>query len=142
MSLVILNSELEPLTELMSSHNGFTGGAHEEKIYIRNYSSEFYYTNLRIKPEMPELIEGDLFSSTGWSVKLRYGEEQPTDKEWGEVLINSACDLPGLGNNSVANTETAIPVWVRIYCPGHESPKVKNDINLKLTFVKRVIGDI
>jgi len=142
MSLVILNSELQPLQELITNHNGFTGEAHEQKIYLRNYSSEFFYTNIRVLVRMPDLEEGDLFSSSGWSVKLKYGEEQPTDKEWGEVLINGYCQLPDLGTTQAANTESALPIWVRIYCPGHEEPKIKNDIKLMISFGKRLVGDL
>lgn len=142
MSLVILDSNFEPLTSLFTNHNGFTGGAYEQKIYLRNYSSEFYYSHIRVSVSMPDLAEGDLFSSSGWSVKLKYGEEQPTDKEWGEVLINGACELPPLGTVDVANTESALPIWVRVYCPGHEEPKIKNDIKLVLFFNKRLVGDI
>lgn len=141
MSLIILDADLQPIKgPFVTEHNGFTGGQQEFIFYFKNQFPEFYYENISVKVSMPDLIEGDLFSESGWSVKLKYGSEQPTEKEWGNVVINNELVLPdSIGSAEVANTESLFPVWVRVFCPGHTSPQYKTDISLSLKYYKKIV---
>lgn len=144
MSLIILDSDLMPITgPFVTEHNGFTGGQQEFVFYFKNQFPEFYYENIRLKVEMPDLDNGGLFSESGWSVKLRFGSEQPTEKEWGDVIVNNEITLPvDIGTSEVANTESLFPVWVRVFCPGHTEPQYKSDINLSLKYFKKLVNGV
>ena len=141
MSLIILDSELQPITgPFVTEHNGFTGGQQEFVFYFKNQFPEFYYENIRLKVEMADLELGSIFSESGWSVKLKFGSEQPTEKEWGDVIVNNEITLPvDIGSSEVANTESLFPVWVRVFCPGHTDPQYKTDINLSLKYFKKLV---
>lgn len=144
MSLIILDSELQPITgPFVTEHNGFTGGQQEFVFYFKNQFPEFYYENIRLKVEMADLELGSVFSESGWSVKLKFGSEQPTEKEWGDVIVNNEITLPvDIGSSEVANTESLFPVWVRVFCPGHTDPQYKTDINLSLKYFKKLVDGV
>lgn len=144
MSLIILDSELQPITgAFVTEHNGFTGGQQEFVFYFKNQFPEFYYENIRLKVEMADLELGSIFSESGWSVKLKFGSEQPTEKEWGDVIVNNEITLPvDIGSSEVANTESLFPVWVRVFCPGHTDPQYKTDINLSLKYFKKLVDGV
>lgn len=144
MSLMILDSELQPITgPFVTEHNGFTGGQQEFVFYFKNQFPEFYYENIRLKVEMADLELGSIFSESGWSVKLKFGSEQPTEKEWGDVIVNNEITLPvDIGSSEVANTESLFPVWVRVFCPGHTDPQYKTDINLSLKYFKKLVDGV
>lgn len=144
MSLIILDSELQPITgPFVTEHNGFTGGQQEFVFYFKNQFPEFYYENIRLKVEMADLELGSIFSESGWSVKLKFGSEQPTEKEWGDVIVNNEITLPvNIGSSEVANTESLFPVWVRVFCPGHTDPQYKTDINLSLKYFKKLVDGV
>ena len=144
MSLIILDSDLQPVTgPFVTEHNGFTGGQQEFVFYFKNQFPEFYYENIRLRVEMPDLNIGDLFSESGWSVKLKFGSEQPTEKEWGNVIVNNEIILPvDIGSSEVANTESLFPVWVRVFCPGHTDAQYKTDINLSLKYFKKIVTGV
>lgn len=144
MSLIILDTDLQPITgPFVTEHNGFTGGQQEFLFYFKNQFPEFYYENIRLKVEMPDLALGDLFSTSGWSVKMKFGSEQPTEKEWGDIIVNNEITLPvDIGSSEVANTESLFPVWVRVFCPGHTNPQYKTDMNLSLKYFKKLVSGV
>lgn len=142
MSLIVLNTDKKPLTDsLQTTHNGFTGGHDEVLFYVKNLHEEFYYTDIKLEVVMPDLTEGEIFTTSGWSIKLKYGSEQPTDKEWGDILVNNEISIPNIGTQFIPDTTTYHPIWIRVFCPGHTSPKIKRDMNFKLKYFKKLVGD-
>ena len=142
MSLQILNSEQQVLTgNIQTNHNGFTGGAEEVLIYLRNDFPEYYYEDITLTVKMPDLEENALFSQSGWSIKLSNTSEQPTEKEWGEIFVNETLRLPNIGSAEVANTESIFPVWIRVYCPGHSLSDIKQDMSLSLKYSKKMVSE-
>ena len=140
--LQILNKDQEITTAaLQTFHNGFTGGSEEVLFYIKNNLIEYYYEDITLKVEMVDLVAGDIFSESGWSVKIVQQSEQPTEKEWGEIFVNNEINIPNIGSSDTANTESLFPVWVRVFCPGHTAPNIKSDMSLKLKYSKRLVGD-
>jgi|SaaInl5LU_22_DNA_1037371.scaffolds.fasta_scaffold00212_9 hypothetical protein len=140
MSLIFLDENLETLTSLTTSHNSFTGEEDVKLIYIRNNDPQFYYTGITVVPSMIDLEEGALFSESGWSIKLSFGSEQPTEEEWGDILPNTPVSVPNIGNSSVGNIESIFPIWVRIFCPGHSKPQIKKDLSLKIRFTEKLVN--
>lgn len=142
MSLTIFDKNLNQLTSSIPTfHNGFTGEAYEELFYIRNVHDTFYYEDITLKVNMSDLQEGEIFSESGWSIKLSNTSEQPTEKQWGDILVNSTISIPSIGSSEVANTESIIPVWIRVFCPGNTLSQIKQDMSLTLKYSKRVVGD-
>ena len=140
--LQILNKDQEITTSaLQTFHNGFTGGSEEILFYITNNHAEYYYQDITLEVIMVDLIEGDIFSESGWSIKIAQQSEQPTEKEWGEIFVNNKINIPDIGSSETANTESIYPVWVRVFCPGHTAPIIKSDMSLKMKYSKRVVGD-
>ena len=129
------------LTELVSSHNGYTGGSFEKKFYLRNDEADKYYTNIEVVPVFAndELPNGALYTTTGWSIKLKYGSEQPSEEEWAEINVNERLEVPSIGTIASGNTDTYYPIWVRIYCPGNTSPVIKTDFSIKVSYVESVV---
>ena len=143
MSLIILDADKNPISSaFVTEHNGFTGGQEEFLFYFKNQYPEFYYENIQVIVKMPDLDTGGIFSESGWSVKIKYGSEQPTEKQWGDILINNSLTIPSIGSSVVANTESLFPVWVRVFCPGHTSPQYKKDIKLDLKYYKKMVTGV
>ncbi len=143
MSLIILDADKNPISSaFVTEHNGFTGGQEEFLFYFKNQYPEFYYENIQVIVKMPDLDTGGIFSESGWSVKIKYGSEQPTEKQWGDILINNSLTIPNIGSSVVANTESLFPVWVRVFCPGHTSPQYKKDIKLDLKYYKKMVTGV
>ena len=140
MSLIFLDENLETLTSLTTSHNSFTGEEDVKLLYIRNNDPQFYYTGITVVPSMIDLEEGALFSESGWSIKLSFGSEQPTEEEWGDILPNTPVSVPNIGNSSVGNIESIFPIWVRVFCPGHSKPQIKKDLSLKIRFTEKLVN--
>ena len=129
-------------TDLITNHNGYTGGSFEIKFHIKNLDPAYYYKNTIITPVMAngELPVDNIFSTTGWSVKLSYGSEQPTENDWSKVTVNSELQLADIGTTNAADTSTYHPVWMRIYCPGGTTPEVKTNMSLTLKYDKRLVN--
>ena len=141
--LQVLNKDQQVLSgPVKSFHNGFTGGSEEVLIYIKNTHVDYYYQNITLEVVMSDLVSGDIFSQSGWSVKLAYQSEQPTEKEWGDIFVNNKIELPAIGTSTVADIQTLYPVWIRVFCPGHSIPDIKSDMSLKLKYSKKVVGDV
>lgn len=139
MSLIFLDENLETLNSLLTSHNSFTGEEDIKLIYIMNNDPQFYYTGITVVPSMIDLEEGALFSESGWSIKLSFGSEQPTEEEWGNILPNTSIDVPNIGSSNVGNIESAFPIWVRVFCPGHSKPQIKKDLSLKIRYTEKLV---
>jgi hypothetical protein len=129
-------------TPLRTFHNGHIGDSHEQLIYIRNQNAAKWYTNVKLTPAM---IGGyqDIgeFGTTGWGIKLMYGKRRPTEEEWDLVNSGSAIILPDIGTIEAADTFTNHPVWVRIYCPGGEEAQIRENMQLKLTYLIKEVDE-
>lgn len=142
MSLTILDANKEIINgPLVTTHNGFTGGDYQMLIFLKNQHPEFYYHDVSLKIEMSDLVEGEIFSNSGWSVKLKYGSEQPTEKQWGDIIVNNQISIPDIGSQYIPDTDTYHPVWIRVFCPGHTTPDIKKDMNFSLMFFRKLVGE-
>lgn len=122
-------------------HNGYLGGSHEELFYLRNDDAGNYYTNILLTPE---LIGGydnaGEFGLTGWGVKLMYGRRRPTEAEWDLVRSGDSIQVPDIGSSEAADTFTNHPVWARVYCPAGEAAKIKENMQISITYYTKKVG--
>lgn len=124
---------------LRSIHDGHLGGAHEEKIYVRNDDVTKYFTNVQLRLHSEPYDDSGEVGDSGWSVKFLYGERRPTEAEWDIVRSGEVLDLPDIGTVDLADTSTYHPVWVRVYCPGGVLAQTREVQELRLyRFVKMV----
>ena len=141
MSLIIQNdtfATFDPvLDSFVTSHNGYTGGADEFLFYLKNTDPNKNYKNIQIKPVFHEgeLEEGAILTNTGWSVKIAYGSDLLSEREWDEVPINQMCEIESISND----INLRHPIRVRIYCPGKASPQVREDLKLNLSYIEEMI---
>ena len=81
------------------------------------------------------------FGTTGWGIKLMYGKRRPTEEEWDLVKSGAAIILPDIGSIEAADTFTNHPVWVRVYCPGGEAAQIRENMQLKLTYLIKEVDE-
>ena len=124
---------------LRTVHNGRPGGPDEKLVLIRNDDATNYYTDLSVSYESTLDDYGPLGSS-GWSVKFLSGSRQPTEQEWDSVTAYQAISLPDIGNNTVADTVTYHPFWVRVYCPGNSSAQIRESQVIRVFYDERKVG--
>lgn len=120
--------------KFVTSHNGFTGGSDEFLFYLKNTDPNKSYKNIQITPVFHEgeLEENAILTNTGWSVKVNYGSDKLSEKDWDKVPINQMCVIPEISND----VNLLHPIRVRIYCPGKATPQVREDFKLNLTYIE------
>ena len=99
-----------------------------------------YYTGISVEVVFPvsEKAADDLYTNTGWSVKAKYGSEQPSEEEWNSINVNEAIQLPDIGAHGSADTTTYHPIWIRVYCPGYtQTLQLKKMFLLKFHISKK-----
>ena len=143
MSIKLYKDNMDPysLDPMRTFHNGYLGGAHEELIYLRNEDAGNYYTNIVLSPELIGGYSNDVsFGLTGWGIKLMYGRRRPTEAEWDLVRSGDSIQIPDIGTTEAADTFTNHPVWVRVYCPAGESAKIKENMQVSITYYTKKVG--
>ena len=137
-----LNAQFGINETINTVHNGFTGGAFVTKIYLKNEEKDKYFSGIVVKVTMGngELVENSIFSTTGWSVKLLSQDTEPTELEWSRVSINTELEIDDFGTELQADTSTVRTVWIRVFCPGHTAPQIKENINLIIDYTESAIG--
>lgn len=135
------NTAGQELLELVTTHNGFTGESNEKLFYLRNTEANKYYENIKVSVVFPvaEKPADAFYTTTGWSVKLKYGSEQPSEEEWAEINVNETLSIPAIGTSELADTTSYKPIWVRVYCPGYTDPTIRTDISLNVSYKESVI---
>jgi hypothetical protein len=132
MSLNLLDNNFNPISEFKTTHNGYTGGSYEFKFFLQNDNSNAYYTNIKVIPVFPDLISNNILTESGWSIKIKQTEIQPTEFEWDKVFINQETVVTSL------NDLNPLPFWVRVFCPGLTASQIKTNISLKLQYIERL----
>lgn len=139
MSLVFLDQDQLPLARANFVVSGRYGGVHEQLLYIRNNDPARYYANLSVVITGSQYDALSEFGTSGWSLKLLYGQRRPTEAEWDLIRSGESLDLPDIGNSGEADTSTLHPVWVRVYCPAHEQATNVDDFSIELQFIEHMV---
>jgi hypothetical protein len=122
-----------------SFHDGFSGQTHENKFYIRNTDKTRYYTNVVVQPKFRDGYNDlGVSGNTGWSIKVMYGELQPTEEEWSLVKSGDALKIPDIGSEFSPDTVINHPIWVRIFCPGSTSAQIKENMYVSISYFEKV----
>lgn len=120
--------------------NGYRGGDHQSKIYLRNDDAAQWMTNIVLSLRISTYDGAGDLGTSGFSIKFLYGERQPTEAEWDIVLSGDSLALPNIGTTLAADISTYHPIWIRIYCPGNTSAQINESFTLRLNYLPRPIG--
>lgn len=142
MGLAFYDKNKQPFgtSPFRSFFDGHLGGVFEEKVYLRNDDPSVYYTNIVASIEVAAYQDTGETGTTGWGVKLMYGERRPTEAEWDAVRPSEPIVIPDIGTTALADTFTYHPIWIRIFCPGNEPAQIRENQKLKVSFFKRKVG--
>lgn len=141
MGLALYNSDRESGTiTYRPVIDGHRGGSDEALFYIRNDDVTKWYTNISVAL-VSTLYDGEgELGFTGISFKFIYGERRPTEAEWDSVESGASLDLPDIGSNSLADTYTYHPFWVRVYIPGNTAADIIDSFEIRVYYYPRVVG--
>lgn len=143
MGLAFYDSDKNPFGDsgiLRSFHDGHLGSIMERIIYLRNDDSSRYYTNLLLRYTVSSYQDFGEFGTTGWGIKFINGERRPTESEWDLVRSGESLSIPDIGSTEAADTHTYYPIWVRITCPGGEVAQLRENQQIELDVLTRLVG--
>ena len=70
---------------LKTTHSGKDGDIRVVKVFLRNDNATLYYKDIQISPldsDGDNIYEDVDYDQTGWGVKLRAGNTEPSAAEW------------------------------------------------------------
>ena len=136
------NQEHELIEEdpLRLAFDGKSGGPEVAKVYIRNDDDMLYFTYVRVLVETANYDDYGPVGTTGWGVKLMYGEREPTEEEWSQVLEDEELVLPDIGTTEEGDTFTYHPVWIRVFCPGNSRAEIRRNQSIKVIGFGNLVG--
>lgn len=139
MGLSLYNSDQDLFSKsdvMKTTYNGRIGTVTNTKLYIRNNNGAYFFQNIQVTPQ--QYIGGwTVPALAGWTIKLKAGEQQPTEAEWDLIDPNDPVSLSDLGETGSADTTTYRPFWVRIYCPPGTPAQVLDQFRLHITYLRR-----
>lgn len=131
---------LTPGSVTRTFHDGYAGGVWEDKFYIRNDDATRYYVSVAVFISNELYDDAGGFGTTGWSIKVLYGETQPTEKDWELVRSDNTISIPEIGSTLAANTSSYYPFWVRVICPGLEPAQIRSGNKIRVTAISKIVG--
>lgn len=143
MSLAIYdeNQVLLPATDgildspLRTFHDGYPGGSYAFKIYIRNSNASLFFTDVTLVYSSDVGIDTGPLGNSGWSIKFAYGENEPTEAEWDNIVDAEDLILPAIGGVGTPDL-TYYPVWIRVYCPGTTPAQIRVNQRVYINYVQ------
>ena len=120
---------------IKTSHDGFAGGSQVKSIGVKSISHEHYYQNIELEiSKLANVLvdENTLLSDSGWSIKMKVSEVEPSEEEWAYVIPNTSILLEDIGTELNADTDFLQRVWIRLFCPGNSNPDIlESELKLK-----------
>lgn len=125
--------------QIITTHDGKTGDSVELELHISADDIKVYYSSITLYPEnltSTNYING---TSTGWGIKLREGDNQPTQSEWENISYGNTISFSNIGSGTYGDTSTYLPFWVRIECPSYSVIRDKEVICLTISYIENLI---
>lgn len=131
-------TETNPFT---LTYDGRIGGAIDTRLYIRNDSSRFYYTDISVR-----VIDTVAPNFTNESIPKCYWKFAEKDvalsnAEWQLVQpANTLTITSAIGTSTLADTSLYLPFWVRVaFAPGFEIQTITN-ILLRVNATEKLVN--
>lgn len=118
--------------------DGQSGGVIQKRLYVRNNTNYLAYSGINISV-VDNIGISAVDDSHGYSWKLAAGDAQPTDETWTAISPGNTIVLSGLGNNSVIDTSTYVPFWVRIEVPRGAPVETISDVQFIVTAQEYIV---
>lgn len=112
--------------------DGRTGGTIETRLYVRNDSALYYYTDIQLTVSdtgATNITDNE----DGFYWKFSAGDTQPTANEWRNISAANTIDLPDLGSSGSPDTSTYLPFWLYVQIPPSVPIQVFDDVKFVLT---------
>jgi hypothetical protein len=129
-------------TPLKTTHNGKDGDVRVVKVFLRNTSSSVYYKDIQVTPidsDGADIYEDVEYTQTGWGVKLKQGNTEPSFAEWDDIAWANTIDIPDLGGPGSPDTSTYEPFWYLVTCPPSSNADNKTDIQIKVEYIEEAV---
>jgi hypothetical protein len=96
---------------LAMTFDGAEGGVVQRRCYVRNDDVLKTYSGIELTPvdSGDDIVDG----STGFSWKLREGDQQPLDAQWDLVTPGNTLEF----SSDISDTNTYLPFWIRVEVP-------------------------
>lgn len=127
---------------LKTTHNGKYGDVVIVKVFLRNDDSAVYYKDISVYAQDSEgtgIYEDVSYNETGWGVKLKEGNTEPSQAEWDDILWANTISIPDLGSPGTPDTSSYRPFWYLITCPPSSEAQNKKDIQLKVDYIEESV---
>jgi hypothetical protein len=143
LSLYSKPNELSQFTSrnpFVLTFDGRIGGAQDKLVYVRNNASDRWYDSIQlvaVDTDGIDIVDG---TTAGWSWKLKEKDTAPTSEEWAIVSAGNTLSLgSSLGNTSMADIVTYLPVWVRVEIPRGQRIQTIIDVVLQISAQEHLI---
>lgn len=119
---------------------------YDVRLYIGSNDEIYAYTGPSGGDITLSIVNGDGIadgSLTGWEWKLKAGDSQPTEYEWGLVTPGQSISLPPIYdpyNNMDGCTHIYHPFWLRIKIPRLTQRKLFSNTYFRITAVRQPVG--
>ena len=111
--------------------DGRAGGSLEQRLFVRNDDSNFFYTTITLLPidtEGTSIIDG----TDGFVWKLSAGDTQPTQSQWDAIGNATTISLADIGMAGAGDTSTYLSLWLQVQVPRNASVKTYTDVQLQI----------
>jgi len=127
------------LLPVTSTHDGELGETVELKLFLRNGNDLEYYTNVTVTPESLTVPNDVIGTASGWGVKLKRGQNRPTEAEWDAIDYGAAITFPDFGSAGNPDMTTYRAFWYRVECPAGASAQTKTNIVLTVSYTGNAV---
>lgn len=126
---------------IQTTHNGTDGQTVEQKLFLRNDDSGFYYTNVRLSPVPARKVRvGDInYPEAFIGFKIILKDEQPTESEWLAVESGNEVAFEDIGDTSNSNNSYT-PFWIQVQISPGTRVQTINDVTLHLNAEENAVG--
>jgi len=114
---------------LILSFDGRVGGTIEKELYVRNSNVLYNYESVQV---VPYLYSGGLdllgtIGTSGFMIKLKTGDTQPSIDEWNSITPGNTIDIP-----NITGIVTYNPFWIYVNVPRSVPVQHLNGAKLKI----------
>lgn len=128
-----VNDVLSALNPFTITFDGRIGGEQDKRVYLHNDNIERWYDDIVIQAVNLGILDR-VNGSGGFAWKLIYKDIAPTNEEWSRVEPGNSLSLGlTLGDESLGDIATFLPIWVRVITPRGMRVQTIREVVLRIT---------
>lgn len=133
-ALYRLDGDEDDLLPITTTHDGVLGEVVEIQLFVRNDDPTEYYQGITITPISKTTPDDTIGTASGHGVKLRIGDTQPTEAEWGAIDYSTSISFSDIGASGAGDTASYLSFWYRVEVPAGTPADNKENIVLRLSY--------